>query len=424
MMVSGQVAVPESVALNPASSRDPELTLLVPENDVADPEFSIVVPALNEEITIGEFVAWCKQGIAAAGISAEILIVDGSSDRTAEIAVAGGARVLKAPKRGLGRAYIDAIPYIRGKYIVMGDADCTYDFRKLGPFVEKFRAGSEFVMGSRFKGSIEEGAMPPLHRYFGTPLTTWILNVMYGTKFSDIHCGMRGITLDGFKRIRMASQSWEYASEMVLKSVRLGLRTDEVPVSFLKDADGRVSHLVRGGWSTPWKAGWINLKAMFVFGADFFLMVPGMLLLLLGLVPLCALSFGTITVAGITLSINSMLLALLASLLGLQLILVGALAQALYDGTGRKRDRWLSIFSYTRTTVAMAAVFAVGSTFLLRFMVAFFEHGSFDKILIESNHQAIFGLFLMVGSVLVFISMLLIHAIALYVPIASNRGAK
>jgi hypothetical protein len=113
MSVSGQIAVPESVALNAASLRDPELPLLVPENDVADPEFSIVVPALNEEITIGAFVAWCKQGIAAAGISAEIIIVDGSSDRTAEIAVAGGARVLKAPKRGLGRAYIDAIIHSR-----------------------------------------------------------------------------------------------------------------------------------------------------------------------------------------------------------------------------------------------------------------------------------------------------------------------
>src|SRR5580704_15371136 len=160
MSVTSQIAVRESAALKGASLRDPELTMLVPENDVRDPEYSIVVPALNEEITIGEFVAWCKQGIAAAGISAEIIIVDGSSDRTAEIAVAGGARVLKAPKRGLGRAYIDAIPYIRGKYIVMGDADCTYDFRQLRPFVEKFLAGSEFVMGSRFKGSIEDGAMP------------------------------------------------------------------------------------------------------------------------------------------------------------------------------------------------------------------------------------------------------------------------
>jgi glycosyltransferase involved in cell wall biosynthesis len=424
MSVTGTIAVRESAVAKGASLKDPELTMLVPDDDVRNPEFSIVVPALNEEITIGEFVAWCKQGIAAAGISAEIIIVDGSSDRTAEIAVAGGARVLKAPKRGLGRAYIDAIPYIRGKYIVMGDADCTYDFRQLRPFVDKFHAGSEFVMGSRFKGSIEDGAMPPLHRYFGTPLTTWILNVMYGTNFSDIHCGMRGITLDGFKRIRMTSQSWEYASEMVLKSVHLGLRTDEVPVTFLKDADGRLSHLVRGGWFTPWKAGWINLRAMFVYGADFFLMAPGAILLLLGLAPLCALFFGRITIAGLTLDVNSMLLALLGSLLGLQLILIGAIAQTLYDGTGRKRERWLSIFSYTRTTVAIAAVFVVGVIFLIRFITAFLERGAFDEALIESNHQAIFGLFLMVGSVLVFVSMLLINAIALYVPTESNLQIK
>src|SRR6266540_5286833 len=128
----------------------PETHLLVPAEDVKNPELSIVVPALNEEITISQFVDWCKQGIAAAQIAAEILIVDSSSDRTAEIAVGHGARVLKTPKRGLGRAYIDAIPYIRGRYVLMGDADCTYDFRELRPFVNEFHAGAEFIMGSRF----------------------------------------------------------------------------------------------------------------------------------------------------------------------------------------------------------------------------------------------------------------------------------
>ena len=224
-----------------------DITLIVPANDVRNPELSIVVPALNEEIAVGQFVEWCKEGIAAAGIEAEILIIDSSTDRTAEIAVASGARVLETPRRGLGRAYIDAIPYIRGRYVLLGDADCTYDFRDIQAFIAKFRAGSEFLMGSRFKGSIEDGAMPWLHRYFGTPLTTRILNVMYGTRFSDIHCGMRGLTLDALKRMNLASQSWEYASEMVLKSVHLGLATSEVPVRFLKDPKGRVSHMVRGG---------------------------------------------------------------------------------------------------------------------------------------------------------------------------------
>ncbi len=141
-----------------------DVTLLVPEDDVADPELSIVIPALNEELTVGDFVDWCKEGLAEAGIAGEVLIVDSSSDATAEIALAHGARVLKTPKRGLGRAYIDALPFIRGRYVLMGDADCTYDFRELEPFVEKFREGYEFVMGSRWRGSIEPGAMPFLHQ--------------------------------------------------------------------------------------------------------------------------------------------------------------------------------------------------------------------------------------------------------------------
>ena len=178
-----------------APKLDPELELLVSEDDaVEDPEFSIVIPALNEELTIGDFIDWCKEGLAKAGVTGEILIVDSSTDRTREIALSKGARVLKAPKRGLGRAYIDSLPFIRGKYVLMGDCDCTYDFRELEPFVKRFREGDEFVMGSRFLGYIEPGAMPPLHRYLGTPVTTWILNVIFSSHFSDIHCGMRGIS--------------------------------------------------------------------------------------------------------------------------------------------------------------------------------------------------------------------------------------
>ncbi len=395
-----------------------DVVLLVPENDIENPELSVVVPALNEEITIGQFVDWCKQGIAAAGVAGEILIIDSSTDRTPDIALSGGARVLRTPKRGLGRAYIDAIPHIRGRYVLMGDADCTYDFRELSGFVEKFRSGQEFIMGSRFEGSIADGAMPPLHRYFGTPLTTWILNVMYGTRFTDIHCGMRGATLDALKRIDLTSQSWEYASEMVLKSVHLGLRTSEVPVRFLKDPEGRVSHLVRAGWTTPWKAGWINLKAMFVFGADFFLMIPGIFLLLVGFVPLCLLAPGPLTVGGVTFSINAMLLCLAASILGLQLILIGAIAQSLYDGVGAIRSRWLAVFSYTRTTVLTALAFVVGMLLLVRFGIAFAENNyRFGSTIVSANHQAIFGLFLTMGSIITFVAMLLIHAVGLYVPI-------
>jgi glycosyltransferase involved in cell wall biosynthesis len=124
------------VNLVPPPSADPEVELLVPQSDVAEPELSIVIPALNEQLTIADFVAWCHEGMKKAGVVGEILIIDSGSDKTTELALAGGARVLRTPKRGLGRAYIDALPYIRGRYIVMGDADCTYDFRELGPFVD------------------------------------------------------------------------------------------------------------------------------------------------------------------------------------------------------------------------------------------------------------------------------------------------
>jgi hypothetical protein len=127
----------------------------------------------------------------------------------------------------------------------MGDADCTYDFRNIEPFMESFRNGYEYVMGSRFRGVIEPGSMPLHHQYFGTPLTTWILNLLFASRFSDIHCGMRGITRAALLRMSLQSQSWEYASEMVLKSVRMNLPTAEVPVHFLKDREGRFSHLVR-----------------------------------------------------------------------------------------------------------------------------------------------------------------------------------
>src|ERR1019366_4919327 len=162
------------------STDNRDVEVLLPLEDVSDPEVSVVIPAVNEELTISDFVEWCKEGLATAGVRGEILIVDSSVDRTAEIALAHNARVLKTPKRGLGRAYIDAIPYIRGKYVVMGDADCTYDFRQIKPFVDKLREGYEFAMGSRWKGSIESGAMPALHRYVGTPATTSILNWLYG----------------------------------------------------------------------------------------------------------------------------------------------------------------------------------------------------------------------------------------------------
>jgi glycosyltransferase involved in cell wall biosynthesis len=349
-----------AVNLQAIPGGDPEVELLLPATDVADPEISIVIPALNEQLTIADFVAWCHEGMKKAGIVGEILIVDSGKDQTTQLALAGGARVLRTPKRGLGRAYIDALPYIRGRYVLMGDCDCTYDFRELAPFVEKFRGGAEFVMGSRFRGYVEPGSMPPLHRYLGTPVTTWILNIIFGSRFSDIHCGMRGITREALARMDLRSQSWEYASEMVLKSVHMHLRTEEVPIRFLKDREGRLSHHKRSGWFSPWQAAWINLRAMFVYGADFFLFKPGLVLLVLGLALSLPLSFGTITLGPITFDLHWMLLGLSLSILGLQCVYMGILSQIFFDYSGEVTAKWFRWFPYTRTVFISAGLFGTG----------------------------------------------------------------
>jgi len=398
---------------------DPELTLLVPAVDTQDPEVSIVVPALDEELTIEDFVQWCHEGLAAAGVAGEILIVDSSTDGTPQRAVSAGARVLHGPKRGLGRAYIDAIPLIRGKYVIMGDADCTYDFRQLKPFVDQFRAGYEFVMGSRYRGYIEPGSMPPHHRYFGTPVTTWILNRVYSSKFTDIHCGMRGVTLDALRRMDLESQSWEYASEMVLKSVHLDLRTGEVPVRFLKDQDGRVSHHRRQGWFSPFSAAWINLRAMFVYGADFFVLRPGCVLLALGLLLMVPVTLGPVTIGSVTLSVTSQFVGAMLAVVGLQGVFLGCMAKIFFDYTGRRTDRIMPWFRYTRAAFASFGVFLVGLGLMIPLLVRYFQNDMTLPELSVTNHLAVTGLFLMVAGFSYFVFTLLIHGAA----IATGRGA-
>ncbi|MFO0679968.1 MAG: glycosyltransferase family 2 protein [Polyangiaceae bacterium] len=391
---------------------DPEIELLIPEGDEPEPELSIVVPALNEELTIAEFMGWCKEGIAKAGIKGEIIIVDSSKDKTPDIVVAHGGRVLRTPKRGLGRAYIDVVPHIRGKYIVMGDCDCTYDFRELVPFVEEFRKGAEYIMGSRFAGYIEDGAMPPLHRYFGTPLTTWILNVMYGSHFSDIHCGMRGMTLDALKRIDLRSQGWEYASELVLKSVHLRLKTAEVPIRFYKDKDGRLSHHKRSGWLSPWIAGWVNLRAMFIYGADFFLRRPGRVLLALGLLFTLPLSLGPVQLGSIGFSIYWMMLGVSLATLGLQCVYMGILSRIILDFRGEFLPRYEKKFPYDRTVWQSIGLGVLGFLCAMPLVVEYVRGGF--RLAVDpawTKHLAVTGLFGMIAGFMTFTFVLLVHGL-------------
>jgi hypothetical protein len=275
----------------------------------------------------------------------------------------------------------------------MGDADLTYDFRELAAFVGEFRRGAEFIMGSRFQGSIEAGAMPPLHRYFGTPLTTWILNRIYRSKYTDIHCGMRGLTLDALKRIDLKSQSWEYASEMVLKAARLGLRMAEVPVKFYKDRAGRVSHHRRMGWISPWIAGWINLKVMLVYSPDSFLLKPGAVLLTIGLLLSFLLSFGPVTIAGVGLNLHWMLLGVTCATLGYSSVQIGIIARIMHrlrPGIAATVQRRLT---YNRGMILAAICSGIGLLLVGMLVWHYVQQG---LRLVELSYPGIFGLLLII----------------------------
>jgi len=372
---------------------------------------SIVVPCLNEELVIGEFVDWCHEGLRKANVAGEILIIDSSSDRSAQIARERGATVIEVPKRGLGQAYIDAVSHIQGKYVIMGDADLTYDFRDLSAFVAKLEEGYEFVMGNRFAGQIEAGAMPALHRYFGTPLTTALLNVIYGTRLSDIHCGMRALTTDALKRIHIQSRSWQYASEMIIKAVHLKLRMTEVPIAFYKDREGRLSHVKRGGWMTPWYAGWITLQTMFTFGADFFLILPGIILLMMGLLIVLPTSLGPVQIGPIGLSLYWMLAGMTASVLGLTSIYMGTLARVFYDFPGERAQRYRRRFHYNRSVGLSAIISFVGMFMTLPLLIDYFRyHLALPHGLQPRYYLAVTGLLLIIGAFLNFVFTLLLHA--------------
>jgi hypothetical protein len=275
----------------------------------------------------------------------------------------------------------------------MGDADLTYDFREIAPFVQEFRKGAEFVMGSRFRGSIEKGAMPKLHQYFGTPLTNWILNRIYRSNYSDIHCGIRGVTRDALDKINITSGGWEYASEMVLKAARLRLATAEVPIKFYKDREGRFSHHRRVGWRSPWLAGWVNLKVMLVYAADSFLLKPGIVLMAIGLLFSLGLAAGPVRIRNIGFSLYWMLFGVTCTTLGYSSIQIGILARVMHGLRSHFVKRVQKVFTYDRGMIVSAGLVVGGLMLLGRLVYRYLKLGlNLEAI----SHPAILGLVLVI----------------------------
>lgn len=242
-------------------------------------DVSIVVPTKNESITVAQFIHWCNEGFTRAGVTGEIILVDNSSDNTPHLARALGAKVIELKKNGLGVAYQAAQKKIKGKYVVLGDADCTYDFRKISPFISALDDGYDFVLGNRFKGKIEKGSMPLHHQYFGSPATSFIFKFGLGLPTGDIHCGMRAMTQELFNSLPFLELGWEYATEMIVSARNLDAKITEIPIDFYKEPAGRVSHHKRSSWLSPFRAGWGTLRVTTTYLIDRIFVIPGLILL-------------------------------------------------------------------------------------------------------------------------------------------------
>jgi glycosyltransferase involved in cell wall biosynthesis len=285
-------------------------------------ELSIVMPCLNEALTLETCIRKAQRFLSEHRIAGEVVIGDnGSTDGSQEIARRCGARVVDVPVRGYGAALYHATLAARGRYVIMGDSDDSYDFADLMPFVEKLRAGFDLVMGNRFRGGIRPGAMPWKNRYIGNPALTWVGRLFFRCPASDFHCGLRGYSATAFRKMELVTTGMEFASEMVIKATLLHLKVAEVPTTLSPDGRDRPPHL------RPWRDGWRHLRFMCLYSPKWLFFYPGVILMLVGLVGLAALLPGPRVVGGVAFDVNTLLYAAAAVLVGFQAVTFTVLAK-------------------------------------------------------------------------------------------------
>jgi glycosyltransferase involved in cell wall biosynthesis len=299
------------------------------------PLVSAIIPCLNEERTLGICIEKAFAAFARRGVAGEVVVGDnGSTDRSIEIAESLGARVVHQPIRGYGAAISAAAGAARGRYLIMADADDSYDWSELDAFIDALEGGAELVMGNRFAGGIQAGAMPPLHRYLGNPVLSAIARSLHHSPVRDFHCGMRGFTREAFRKMGPRSPGMEFASEMVINAHRAGLSIREVPIKLYPDKRGRPPHL------RSFRDGWRHLKLIIAHAPDTLYLIPGLVLLALGIAGLSILARGPVLAGGRYFGIHFVALSSMATLIGLSAILLGMLAKvaiAIYQPVERGR---------------------------------------------------------------------------------------
>ena len=342
-----------------------------PERQVV--EISIVMPCLNEAETLATCIQKAQRAIASEKLAAEIIVADnGSTDGSQAIAEEHGARVVTVARKGYGSALIAGIEVARGRFVIMGDADDSYDFTAIAPLIEKLRAGYDLVMGNRFLGGIESGAMPWSHRWIGNPVLTLISRIFFHTPVGDAHCGLRGFRKDAYVRMRLRATGMEFASEMVIKASLKGMRIAEVPVSLRPDGRSRPPHL------RTWRDGWRHLRFMLLFSPRWLFLYPGMALFAAGFLLSAALLGGPIYVAGLRLDIHTLLVAGFLALVGYQLVLFAVFTKifAIRSGFHPPHTMLETVFRYVTLEVGVAVGAVMALTGLIALIVAVASWGA------------------------------------------------
>lgn len=338
-------------------------------------ELTVLMPCLNEAETLATCITKAKKWIAESQIEGEVLIADnGSTDGSQEIARSLGARVIDVDQKGYGAALFAGASQARGKYIIMGDSDDSYNFSALGEFVTKLRKGFDLVMGNRFAGGIEPGAMPWKNKYIGNPALSFIGRLLFGIKTRDFHCGLRGFSKEAFLKMDLRTTGMEFASEMVIKSQLLGLKVAEVPTTLSKDGRSRPPHL------KPWRDGWRHLRFMVSLSPKWAMLIPGSILFLISASLYVPLLFGPLSVGAIELGLNTLFMSQAGLLLGFATVIFGSLIRIFGVREGLLQHNKLTLWAkntpiFESGMIASIVVFAAGLALALNYLSAWANGG-------------------------------------------------
>ncbi len=343
------------------------------------PEVSVVMPCLNEAETLAACIAKAQDSFRRLAVAGEVVVADnGSTDGSQEIARQLGARLVPVESRGYGNALMGGIAAARGAFIVMGDADDSYDFADLGPFLEKLRAGYDLVMGNRFQGGIADGAMPFLHRYLGNPVLSGLGRLFFRSPVGDFHCGLRAFTREAYDRLDLQTTGMEFASEMVVKASLLGLRIAEVPTTLSPDGRSRPPHL------RTWRDGWRHLRFMLLYSPRWLFLYPGFALIALGLAGILWLGAGPRQIFGVSFDIHTYLYAAMAVLIGFQTVSFAVFSKvfAISEGLLPEDPRLSRLFRYITLeagllTGAVLVILGLGASL---YAVGVWERASFGPL--------------------------------------------